>query len=178
MKCETMMKSTFSSIRRALRAGVCLLLAAGSGAYANDAEIVLLIGKAEVQDSAQGPWRPATVQQKLTAGTAIRTSNASQLAVVMRDQTQIRLNEETLLRITGVAVDGSGTSVDVSRGRVWAQAKQYVSSFFRSVTAGVTATRRLTGAPLRMSTPTATVGIRGTDWELVVGDDQIGRAHV
>ena len=151
---------------------MCLLLAAGSGAYANDAEIVLLIGKAEVQDSAQGPWRPATVQQKLSAGTAIRTSNASQLAVVMRDQTQIRLNEETLLRITGVAVEGSGTSVEVSRGRVWAQAKQYASSFFRSVTAGVTATGRLTGAPLRMSTPTATVGIRGTDWELVVGDDR------
>ncbi len=161
--------------RSALRGRILLTtLAAGLAAHAparaTDAEVVFLIGKAEVQETAQADWKPAAVQQQLNAGTAIRTGNGSQIALVLRDQTQVRLNEQTMLRITGVAVEGAGTNVELSRGRVWTQAKQYFSGVFRSVTSGVVSAQRFVRVPLRVTTPTATVGIRGTDWELVVDE--------
>ncbi|MBL8381861.1 MAG: tetratricopeptide repeat protein [Burkholderiales bacterium] len=139
---------------------------------ANDAEVVLLIGKAEVQTGAQGQWQPATLQQKLAAGTSIRTSGASQVAVVLRDQTQVRLNEQSMLRIAAVNAEGEGTNVELARGRMWAQAKQWVTGVLRSVSGSIVAVNRAARPGLRVSTPTATVGIRGTDWELVVEDDR------
>lgn len=141
-------------------------------ARANDAEVVLLIGRAEIQAPGQTTWQAATVQQKIPEGSTMRTGASSQVAIVLRDQTQVRLNEQTMLRLTGVAAEVEGTRIELTRGRLWAQAKQDFTSVFRRVTGGVTALSRTIRVPLRVTTPTATVGIRGTDWEMVVEEDR------
>ena len=158
--------------RRLRKATLAALLCTVGLVHANDAEVVLLIGKAEVQQTPQGSWEPATMQQKLPAGTSVRTSGSSQLAVVLKDQTQIRLNEQTTLRITTVNPEGEGTSVALSRGRIWAQAKQWATGTLRNLTGAIVAVNRSGRPPLSVTTATATVGIRGTDWELVADDEK------
>ena len=74
---------------------VILLLAFAAPAHANDAQIVLLVGRAEDQENTRGLWQRAALEQYFLAGTALRTSVASQIALLLRDQTQIRINEQT-----------------------------------------------------------------------------------
>jgi len=167
------MKNQTCPITRFVLPGLLgVLLSLSTGAWAADGEIVLLIGKAEVQESPQGPWRPARVQQQLQTGVSIRTGDSSQMAVVLRDQTQVRLNEQSLMRFSAVADAREGTTLDLSKGRMWAQAKQFVTEGLRAFTFGL-ATAGIGGKPpLRVQTPTATLGIRGTDWEVVADDDK------
>ena len=96
---------------------VTLLFAFAAPTHANDAQIVLLVGRAEYQETAQGLWQRAVLEQPLVAGTALRTSVASQLALLLRDQTQLRINEQTQIRITGVAGEQDGTTIELARGR-------------------------------------------------------------
>lgn len=166
------MKNQTRSITRFVLPGLLgLLLTLSTGAWAADGEIVLLIGKAEVQESPGGPWRQARVQQQLQSGVSIRTGDSSQMAVVLRDQTQVRLNEQSLMRFTGVADEREGTTMNLSRGRMWAQAKQFFTEGLRAFTFGLSSIG-LGKPPLRVQTPTATLGIRGTDWEVVADDDK------
>jgi len=135
-----------------------------SASRAGDAEVVMMLGHGEVKESSQENWRAAAVKQKLKAGDSVRTGSASQLALVLADQTQVRLNENSVFQIGSVGNGQDGTTLSVAKGRIWAQAKQAFKGIFRS-TAGMFNT-----APLRVNTPTATIGIRGTDWEVVVDD--------
>ena len=155
--------------RHLMRAcAIVATLAAMTPTHANDAQVVLLVGKAETRETAQSAWQPLASQQKIRAGSVVRTLDTSQVALLLADQTQLRLNERTELRITAVGIDGEGTALQIERGRAWTQAKQYLTSALRSFTGSVTAAQRLARAPLRVTTPTATVGIRGTDWEITV----------
>jgi hypothetical protein len=55
-----------------------------------DAEVILVIGKAEVRETSSGEWKQVKVQQQLPPGASVRTGDASQMAVLLKDQTQIR----------------------------------------------------------------------------------------
>lgn len=149
-----------------------LLLAWMPFAHAEDAEVVMLLGQADYQLTPQEPWKPVTLKQLLTAGTALRTRLSSQVALLLRDQTQIRLNEQSQILVTGVATAQDGTTIELARGRMWAQARQYVIGPLRSVSSTLARAVRLGRPPLMVVTPTSTIGIRGTDWELVVEDDR------
>ena len=138
--------------------------------WANEAQIVLLTGKADTQLTTDLPWSPAQLQQRLPMGTWIRTGSASQVGLLLRDQTQVRLGAETILRLSVIAESGPGTSVDLARGRLWAQAKQFVSGSLRGVTSLLTSPNS-ERSRLLMHTPTSTIGIRGTDWEVVADDN-------
>jgi len=135
-----------------------------SSAWADDAEVVMLLGNGEVKESSQGNWRPVAIKQKLKAGDTVRTGATSQLALLLADQTQVRLNENSVFQISGVGNAESGTTLTLAKGRIWAQAKQLFKGFFRSTAGAINA------SPLKVDTPTATIGIRGTDWEVVVDD--------
>src|SRR5687767_14120062 len=62
-------------------------------ARANDAEIISIIGRGDARETAEAEWRAATVKQKLTAGAFVRTHELSQMALLLRDTTQIRLHQ-------------------------------------------------------------------------------------
>ena len=136
-----------------------------SSVWAQDADLLMVVGRTEVGPSAQGPWVSASVRQKLNAGNFIRTLDGSQVALLLRDQTQVRLNQNSVLEIKSLQAGEQATSLSLFRGRLWAQVKQLSIGTLRAVTGAVGQQQ------VRIATPTATIGIRGTDWELVVGDN-------
>lgn len=105
-----------------------------------------------------------TVGQQLAPGDVVKTGPYGGVAILFRDDTQIRVHRNSVFEVS--AVRGTG-QVQVSRfkllaGSAWSRAK----SLFRSVSA------EIAGKPtvLEMQTPTATIGIRGTDWHVAVKD--------
>ena len=128
------------------------------------AEVVLLIGKGEQHEAAANDWAPAAINQKLPDGTFVRTLANSQMALLMADRTQIRLNQNSQLQIKSVVESAQWTqsAVRLNSGRAWSQARPQKSP---GVNAADTAPR------LTMETPTVTMSIRGTDWEVEVGPD-------
>ena len=129
-------------------------------AVTSGAEIVLLVGKGERRDVADAAWQPIGVSQKIPPGAIVRTGENSQLALLMADRTQIRLNQNSQLEVNSVA-EPSGLVVSVLRlvtGRIWSLARPPTIP-------------GQTGQRIRLTTATATVGIRGTDWEVEVAPD-------
>ncbi len=157
------------SFRLTSAAQVCAGLALISTvqvARANDAEVIMVQGKVEVRDQATGVWRTALAQQPLKAGDSVRTGESSQMALLVKDKTQVRLNQLSSFQIKQAGDASGGTSLELTGGRMWAQAKQFTVGLLRATTSLISQQRKLI-----VSTPTATIGIRGTDWEVTVGDD-------
>jgi tetratricopeptide (TPR) repeat protein len=147
-------------------------------ACANDAEIVSLVGKGDARESATADWKMAAVKQKVAAGWFVRTREMSQMSLLLRDNTQVRLNQSSILNIKRVGEPT--TQLELPRGRAWSQAKQSgpdVAAEKSPSRASAGALRTITGAlrqraPIvEVSTPAVTAGIRGTDWEIVVDED-------
>lgn len=143
---------------------VCAGLVGVGAVHAQDASLVMVVGRTEVSASPQGPWVAASVQQKLSAGNYVRTLEGSQVALLLSDQTQVRLNQNSLLQIATVSDGEQATTLSLLKGRLWAQVKQLSVGSLRAVSGLIRSQQ------VRINTPTATVGIRGTDWELIVGD--------
>ena len=118
------------------------------------AEILHLQGTGEQKPASVADWRPARVAQPLAAGDFVRTRDASRMALLFADQTQVRLHANTVLQVKAVATPAEpATNILLQLGRAWAQ------------------TRRPPSTPLYLHTPSATAGIRGTDWDIEVGPD-------
>jgi tetratricopeptide (TPR) repeat protein len=142
-------------------------------AWAQDADVLMVQGRAETRLLATDAWMPATVKQSLRAGSTVRTLPDSQIALLLRDQTQLRLNQNTTLQIQSLqAGSGDATALSLTEGRIWAQIKQLGTATLRTVGSQAQAPR------LRITTPTATIGIRGTNWELAVGEQGTTRLTV
>ncbi len=152
-------------VLRTLSALVSLVCAAP--VWAQDADILMVVGPGEVRTSEPSAWTPARAPQKLVSGSFVRTGPDAQMALLLRDQTQLRLNQNTTLQIRSLQAGSDSTVLSLTQGRLWAQVKQLATGVVRVASAAVLPNR------LRIITPTATVGIRGTDWELVVGDQGI-----
>jgi Flp pilus assembly protein TadD len=120
---------------------------------AGGGEIVSLQGKGESRAVSDSSWREATVKQQLAQGASVRTLDASRMAVLLFDQTQVRLAPNSVIEIKQVS-DGAAraTQLKQSAGRTWAQSKNVPDK-------------------LTIETPTALAAIRGTDWEMVVDED-------
>ena len=135
---------------------ISLLLALGSAmaqaAIPNGAaaQIVDLQGLGEQHAADQAQWQAASRSQLLPGGAFVRTLPASKMALLFADDTQIRLNQNSVLQLKSLANGAQPTSLVLSMGRAWAQ------------------TKRSDGSRLTLETPAATAGIRGTDWELDV----------
>src|SRR5688572_8239220 len=149
-------------VRSGAVAFALLALAAAPLARANDAEIVMLIGKGDARETADAAWRPAAVKQKLVAGNFVRTGEMSQMGLLLRDRTQVRLSQLSILNIRSVnaAAPPPPTQLELPQGRAWSQAKP------KAPDASAKAPSRL-----NVTMPGGTAAIRGTDWELVVEKD-------
>ncbi|CAN5257692.1 FecR domain-containing protein [soil metagenome] len=117
------------------------------------AEIISLQGKGEYRESALPTWRDATVRQKISEGNFVRTGDVSRMAILLADQTQIRLAANSMMQIKQVG-DGKSraTTLEQAAGRSWTQSKNIPDK-------------------ITVQTPSAMAAIRGTDWELVVAED-------
>ncbi|MBK9443761.1 MAG: FecR domain-containing protein [Comamonadaceae bacterium] len=120
-------------------------IAAGSAA-----QIVSLQGAGEQRGGQSDAWATAKTSQLLAGGAYVRTLSASKMALLFADDTQLRLNQNSVLQVKAIANGAEPTSLMLSLGRAWAQ------------------TKRQNNSRLNLETPAATAGIRGTDWELDV----------
>jgi tetratricopeptide (TPR) repeat protein len=153
-------------MRRAVRkftiAAGCITLAGAAWAQ-GAAEIVLLVGKGEKRSTEQAPWSAATVNEKVVAGGFVRTLVNSQMGIYLPDRTQVRLNQNSQLQIKTIAdaAQFNETRLQLTAGRAWSQAKP------QTAPGGAPAGQ----AKVTIQTPTATMGVRGTDWEVEVGPE-------
>ncbi|MFA6313683.1 MAG: tetratricopeptide repeat protein [Sterolibacterium sp.] len=152
----------FTSIRlKLLPALFCILAAmAMNTACAYDAEVVYVVGKGEFREKVD--WEPVKVSQKLNAGSYVRTADFGQMALLLSDNTQVRLNQSSVLQIKEISPQETST-LELVQGRIWAQAKR----FFRGVTSVASAAR----PAVVVKASTATIGIRGTDWDVDLAKD-------
>jgi tetratricopeptide (TPR) repeat protein len=134
---------------------VLALLAAGFAGplLANEAEVVSVTGRGEAREASSADWRLATVKQKLRGGSFVRTGDLSTMALLMQDQTQLRLNQNSLVQIKESASSGAPTRLELRGGRAWASSKARAGNVV-------------------IETPNATAAIRGTEWELEVDGDK------
>ncbi|WP_374346916.1 tetratricopeptide repeat protein [Chitinimonas sp.] len=153
---------TPDSMRGSLKPIVAVLMALGMqslGFAAGTAEIVSLIGRGEARPTARDDWKPARVHQTLEAGYFVRTGDLSQMAVLLSDQTQLRLNQNSILQIKEVSAKAEPTKLELVFGRVWTQAKRRSPGEFAVA---------YNAPAVTVQTPNAIAAIRGTDWELNV----------
>jgi Flp pilus assembly protein TadD len=152
---------------RKIRLAACaagLVLTPWSALAAPGAEIVLLQGKGERRAGPETAWVHAAVRDQVGAGGFVRTLADSQMALLMSDRTQVRLNQNSLLQIKSAteASQFSESTLRLNSGRAWSQARP------QAAPAG---DARQQQVRVRIETPTATIGIRGTDWDVEVEPD-------
>jgi len=138
-------------------------LLAAFPSLAKDAEIVSLLGKGDHRQGLTAAWLPAKIGQDLNGGWFVRTGDQSRMGILFTDRTQIRLNQNSQLQIKSVAdaKNWKQTTIRLQSGRAWSQARPV------SGPAG----QRSGPAPVLMETPSATMSIRGTDWDVTVASD-------
>jgi tetratricopeptide (TPR) repeat protein len=127
-----------------------------------EAEIVLLQGRGEKSASAEPTlWTAAIQGDRIAGGYWVRTLANSQMGLTVPERNQIRLNQNSTLQIKTAAEAAAflNTRLKLLRGRAWSQARP------RAPAAGARA-----APPLVMETPSATLSIRGTDWEVEVSE--------
>jgi Flp pilus assembly protein TadD len=146
----------YGSRRTLCIAGVALLLLANAPSNfaalppSVAAEVVDVQGSGEQKASENASWTPARARDDLARGAFVRTGPASKMALVFADETQVRLNQNSLLQVKSVANDAGGTTtLRLELGRAWSQAKRAPDG-------------------LQLESPSATAAIRGTAWELEV----------
>lgn len=121
-------------------------------------EIVALAGHADYRETDQAAWRPATLRQPVAAASFVRTGDMSAASVLLSDQSQVKLGQNTVFQVRNVSSANNrqnGTVLALQTGRAWAQTKN-------------------AGLGLTMTTPTVAAGIHGTDWVMEV--DDVGRS--
>jgi Flp pilus assembly protein TadD len=149
------------AIRRALRISALsfTLTFLQQPAAAYDAEVVTLTGKGEARTATTQDWRAAAIRDRLDNGSYVRTGDYSQMALLLADQTQLRLNQNSMVQLREIGASGAATTLELTVGRVWAQAKRRAPKA-ADPTPAVT-----------IHTPNAVAAIRGTDWDLAVEPD-------
>lgn len=147
--------ATHRNARRLLTGAV--LICSNCAALATGAEIIDLIGRGDFKQAQAGDWRQASIRQQLDGGAYVRTGDLSQMALLLRDRTQLRLNQNSILQVRELAADGTPTRLELSTGRAWMQAKSRpaISGGDQPPT-------------LEIRTPNAVAAIRGTDWDIEV----------
>lgn len=116
------------------------------------AEVVSLTGQGDYRPPRTEQWSPASIKLQLQAESQVRTGLASTIGLLLADQAQIKLGQNSVFQVRAVAAGNSGTRLWLQQGKAWSQTKNAANG-------------------LSMETPTMTAGIHGTDWLLEVAED-------
>ena len=149
---------------------LCLMLA--NTVFANHAEVVSVQGRAELRGSDDSVWRAASVGQRIMPGGLARTGPGGQMALLLADRTQLRLDQNAQVQLREL---GSGTqsqsSLRLEAGRSWANARPPSAT-----PPSVASTTPSQSTRVSVQTPSASLSIRGTSW--MVSVDSEGKTNV
>ncbi|MFQ5739486.1 MAG: TonB-dependent receptor domain-containing protein [Acidobacteriota bacterium] len=113
----------------------------------------------------QSPWTPAKVNQLLRPGATVRTGARSRAAILLADETQLKLGANSDLQLREVR---ASSNLLQRIGKVAAGARQSIINL-RSGKAWLRSKRK--PARVRVSTPAVTAAIRGTEFVVDVAED-------
>lgn len=144
---------------------LCVLLGLFRAAFAGDAgEIVSVVGSVEVRR--EGRWQPLKPGEILAVGAVLKTAAGSRVALQLANGSQIKLNANCELELKKIAPRESVTPaantplqniLRVFKGEIWV---------------------RSNGVPLEVQSMPVVATIRGTEFNLAVGADQVARLAV
>jgi tetratricopeptide (TPR) repeat protein len=140
---------------------VCALAATSWGEDVVVARIYDLQGRVEVSRDDGKSWSAASAGQDLNRGDTVRTGPLSRTSLLAADQSMVKIGAESALKLQDV-FPSPKISMGLTVRKVLAEAGQSTyrmlkgQAWFRSWTT------------LLVETPTATVGVRGTEFGLVV----------
>lgn len=127
--------------------------------------IVSVVGRVEVFRVQQ--WQTVGLRHILISGDVVRTGPGSRAAILLSDESQIKVNANSTLEIkevmppsgrsTRAAVGPLQTILNLLRGEVWSSSH---------------------GRPFQIRTPAATATIRGTEFDLAIGPGNESRLAV
>ncbi len=130
-------------------------------------KLILVQGEVSVRRADATQWEAARLNQELYAGDALRTGTASRAAIICVDESQIKLNEKTLLILKSVAPSprllptpivpaapmmAPSSIYEVPEGEIWLRNKREKFQF-------------------ELQTPAAQATIRGTEFNIQVGPE-------
>jgi len=116
------------------------------------AELIALTGRAEIKAAAEAAFRPAQLQDRLSAPDTIRTLAEARAKLLFQDESVVILNEKTTLEISRYLFDEKAGRRDSLLKTAGGKLRFIVHKFF--------------GAPqpdFTLETETLVVGVRGTD---------------
>ncbi|WP_337289029.1 tetratricopeptide repeat protein, partial [Candidatus Methylomirabilis sp.] len=124
-----------------------------------------VVGRVEVFRLQQ--WQPVGLRHGLIPGDVVRTGPGSRVAILLSDESQIKINANSTLEITEVmsppgkatraAAGPVQTILNLLKGEIWSRSR---------------------GRPLQIRTPAATATIRGTEFDLSIGPANESRLAV
>lgn len=126
------------------------------------AKVLSVQGQVEIE---QSPWAVAQVNQILYAGDRIRTGPRSRAALLLADETQLKLAENSelelrvvrpasnlLIRVAEAGARADQSILNVNKGKAWIRSKKVP-------------------AAAQITTPAVTAAIRGTEFAIRVEED-------
>lgn len=124
-----------------------------------DAEIVTAHADSWVKFVMSEKLISAAAEQILTSGDSVKTGSYGKMDILFIDGTQIKVHNRTTLLIKDVRRPNfaSETILHLISGEIWSRAKVSVGG-------------------IKVETPSATAGIRGTDWDISV--DEKGASYL
>ena len=124
-------------------------------------KVLSVQGSVEVE---RPPWIPAQVDMELNAGETLRTGARSRAAVLLADETQLKLGSNSQLQLNEIrptsnlvqrvaqSAPSGDSQVNLNAGKAWLRARKRP-------------------ARVRVRTPAVTAAIRGTEFVLEVAPD-------
>ena len=150
--------------RVSLLVGMSFSLIAVTCAMANQAEVVSVRGIVEIRGSDESNWRVATVGQRITPGGFVRTGFGGQIALLLPDRTQLRLDQNSQVQLRELGLGPlSQSSLRLDAGRSWANARPPAAGPATNGPSSGTHSARVS-----VHTPSASLSIRGTSWMVSV----------
>lgn len=130
-------------------------------------KIVYVQGDVKVRTASGPEWVPAKIDQSLYPGDAVKTGPLSRAAILCVDESQIKLNENTLFILKNAA-----QSSRLKLGEVVPAAVREIFQSLYTVPQGEIWLRNSNEKfRFELETPAVTVGIRGTELNLQVSPD-------
>ena len=156
-----------SMSRLPLRVAATLILAVGvlSAPRQVSAEpvgfVAATVGSVDIQPTGTTSWAAAMVDRDIELGDTVRTGPASAMKMLLADETILALGESTELVIDAYIVGAAATRDPSILKLLKGRARVLVGEAF--------------GGPTRveMHTPTAVIGVKGTEFEAYVVEDPV-----
>ena len=140
---------------RIMRKGILFVLVwlftlAGFFSFVYAAQIVDVVGKAQIQPASSTSWRSAKTGMKVSIGDKIRTARRSEVRVALDEQKKSFISiEELTMVILNSTIPGEINKFDLSKGKLYVKAEKVKA-----------------GATFEVATPSAVAGVRGTAWSV------------